>query len=94
MIPKKIYIRPEGIRSGQDWDIFSDHATKENTAEYTDLSQVWHTLEEECPDGQRAYIAECIGGDWVAGYSPVYIRDRAKRWAYLEALLPREEVRA
>lgn len=90
MRPKKIYINAEEILSGQDWGIFSDHTTEQHTAEYTDLSQVWHTLEEGWPDGERTYIAECIGGDWMAGCNPVYIRDRAKRWAYLEELLPKE----
>lgn len=89
MRPKKTYIRPDGIQTGQDWDVFSDHSMEKYTAEYTDLSQVWHTLEEGWPDGQKPYIAECIGGDWIVGCNPVYIRERAKRWAYLGELLPK-----
>lgn len=84
--PKKIYIDPE-IRC--IYGTYCDFKRDVYTAEYTDLSQVWHDGGKELPDGMGMYIAECIGEDWVTGCSPVYIKDRVKRWAYLSDLLPK-----
>lgn len=61
-----------------------------------DLSQVWHPAEEE-PESNRLLLVENIGGYCVTmkpeskGYGwRAFIRaTEAKRWAYVEDLLPK-----
>ena len=100
MIPKKIYIREldidifdEEVNVTRAWV-----ANKPCTGrrEYADLSQVWHPAEEE-PESNRLLLVEDIGGYRVTmkpksnGYGwRAFIRaTEAKRWAYVDDLLPK-----
>lgn len=97
MRPKKIYIRPEGIQTGQDWDIFSTHTTEKFTAEYTDLSQVWHTADEEVNigNGSAGVVYQCEDGSIDLFYNAIDLltvdrtaKPKIVRWAYVKDLLP------
>lgn len=97
MRPKKIYIRPGDIQTGQDWDIFSPHATKAHTAEYTDLSQVWHTADEEVNigSGSTGVVYQCEDGSTDCFYNAIDLltvdrtaKPKIVRWAYIKDLLP------
>lgn len=58
MRPKKIYLNDE-TRSQNDicryWEYVTEKRIKENDAEYTDLTQVWHDASErpQVPEGMK-----------------------------------------
>lgn len=102
MRPKKIYINADEILSGQDWGVFADHATEQHTAEYTDLSQVWHDRDEEPRENERLFLHvfnsfidahyDKEQGCFISGASTPFENDRyVKRWAYIKDLLPNEK---
>lgn len=94
MRPMRIYINPDRMLSKQDCGIFSDKKQHDLTAEYTDLSQVWHDAKEEVDwyNAAPGVFVQYANGDFAVFFSAFSTMDerhpKIARWAYIKDLLP------
>lgn len=94
MRPMRIYINTDRMLSKEDWGIFSDKKQHNLTAEYADLSQVWHDAEEEVDwhDAAPGVFVQYVNGAFAVFFSVFPTMDerhpKIARWAYIKDLLP------
>lgn len=99
---KHIYIRPEWIEEGEkDWDIYSVRPEFGRTAEYTDLTRVWHDRNESPKSGADVFVIKDgapYGAYYVDGLKCFATYDgevidlsTVERWAYVCEIMPTEE---
>lgn len=102
MRPKKIYIDPNEMYNGDGFGTFSNTVEPDRTAEYIDLTQVWHSGKRKPKADVRILLD--VGGNLLYGYFDKDFKEyhyttsvdtplklcEVKRWAYIKDLLPKE----
>ena len=98
MIPKKIYLNyVDENDTDKTWsdEPVSVYDCKMQNREYTDLSQVWHPINEEPKIDEDVVLYDSYGNfvtDFCHGYvtwNNIVLYYKVTMWAYIDDLLPK-----